>query len=346
MQSPGPGPNNDPDAETRRISDGGAGSYQSDPGSPPGQGGHTAPENYPPAGGYPPSGDYPPGSYPPGGYPQGGYPQGGYDQGGYGQGGYDQGGYGQGGYGQGGYGGYPQGSGYSGYPQGGYGGYPPPGSPGGQPPSHRQRNFIIIAAAVLLVIGIPVAIVVATRGGDDKPNPPGGLGITASASRSPTTAPTTATPSRTPSPTPTRSGGFTAAQQKLLGQLDRTVMTKCEPYEDGEGGAVDASVFCTTNDGHDVVAYHFFDSDALAADTRNRESSISDNGDCKDGVSSVQKWDYNDGVAQGALLCHFSDDNDFVIYWTYDDRLVSFITLQPNATALYQWWSKFEPVQR
>jgi hypothetical protein len=123
-------------------------------------------------------------------------------------------------------------------------------------------------------------------------------------------------------------------------------MVDCEPYADGEGGAVDSSVLCTTNDGHNVAAYHFFDSDALATDTRNRERNVVDNGDCEKGASSVQKWDYNDGVAQGSLLCYFSDDNDFVIYWTYDSKLVSFLTLGPNATALYQWWSKFEPVQR
>src|SRR4030095_4556413 len=109
-------------------------------------------------------------------------------------------------------------------------------------------------------------------------------GIIASASTSPTTAPTTTTRSPTPkpTPTPTGAGAFTAGQRSLLGQPAQTVMVDCEPYKDGEGGAVDASVFCNTNDGHDVVAYHFFDRDALSADTRNRANTISDNGDCTD----------------------------------------------------------------
>jgi hypothetical protein len=195
---------------------------------------------------------------------------------------------------------------------------------------------LALATAVLLIITIPLIIVFAA--GDSEENsgtPPVTLG-----SVTPTAGPTTAPP------TPTDPAGFTSGQLGLLGELDRKVMVNCYPNPDAEHGAIDSSVYCSTDSGRDVAIYHFVDDAALAADTKNRVDSVVDEGRCSEGKTSARTWNYRkDGITQGTLICRY-DEGRFVIYWTYDAARLAFIVLDPDAHALYEWWSGFEPVPR
>ncbi|ABW15253.1 conserved hypothetical protein [Parafrankia sp. EAN1pec] len=314
--------------------------------NPPGQQGYQQTQAFPPGYGAAPGAEgygqtgqsYQQPGY--GDYGQQGYQQtGGYQQPGYGQQGYQTEGYQQPGYGQPGYEGYPPGGGY-------------PGGPGGPgaPDPNKRRNIIIIAvaAAVALAIAIPVALV-ATGGSDDKPSPPVASGsLTPSASTSPSASPSPAPTSASASPSASpsaSSGALTAAQSALLAKLDPTTMTDCEANPGGEDEDIDASLFCTADNGQLVAAYHYVDASHLDNDVEFRKTQVDDQGDCASGDPDIFTWNFKEGQTEGTALCYYYE-NSFFIFWTYDRDQVSFMALNDNASALYEWWAKFDPIPR
>ncbi len=344
------------EAQTRILPDNPGHGYP--PGSPGGQGQVPGGNGYPPTAAYPPAGGYgalphgglsDPGSggfggspgYPPAGYQEpGGYPGpgAGYSQG-YQQQGYQQPGYpAAGDYQQG----YP--------PVAAYGAYPPPGSgptggprPGG---SGRRWTIIIGAAVVAVVLLIVIPVVLLTRGSDDG-NP------LATASAPPSALPTTpagpsatssASPSPSPSPSPSASTAFTPAESELVAKLDSSAMTDCKPNSDAESDRILASLYCNSDDGKVVAAYAYATAGDLANDIDVRKSRVTTpNGTCKEGGSQVFTWNFDQDKTQGTAVCTALQSSHF-IFWSYDNKLVSFMATGTDGVALYEWWSGFNPV--
>ncbi|SNQ47330.1 conserved hypothetical protein [Frankia canadensis] len=293
------------------------------------QGGYQ--QNYGQTAGYPTGDAYQQSAYQQSGGPQtAGYPQtGGYQQAEYQQGSYQQG--------------YPQG--------GGYGGYPPAG--GGPSGSGGRRGLLIggIVVVVLLLIIIPVVLL--SGGSDDKDKPVVGLSAPPTASTSPSTSPSASaspSPSPTPSPTftpsPSASGPaqFTPAESALAAKLDSSAMTDCEPNSDAEGDHIQAALFCNSEDGKVVAAYSYATASDLSSDVAVRKSQVaSPSGKCKEGGNEVFTWNFDQGQTQGTAVCT-ERNNDHFIYWSYNSKLVAFMATGTDGTALYEWWSGFDPV--
>ncbi|WP_235826379.1 hypothetical protein [Candidatus Frankia alpina] len=328
------------------------------PGSPGDQGRIPGGNGYPPTAVYPPAGGYgasprgglsDPGSggfggspgYPPAGYQEpGGYPEpgAGYSQG------YQQQDYQQHGYQQQG---YPAAGDYQqGYPPvAAYGTYPPPDSgPAGGPPrpggSGRRWTIIIGAAVVAMVLLIVIPVVLLTGGSDDG-NP------LATASAPPSALPTTpAGPSATSSASPSTSPStaFTPAESELAAKLDSSAMTDCKPNSDAESDHILASLYCNSDDGKVVATYAYATAGDLASDIDVRKSRVTTpNGTCKEGGSEVFTWNFDQGKAQGTTVCTALQSSHF-IFWSYDNKLVSFMATGTDGVALYEWWSDFDPV--
>ncbi|KQC38921.1 hypothetical protein [Frankia sp. ACN1ag] len=359
------------EVQTRILPDGAGSGYP--PGTSGGQSRNPGPEEYPPTAAYPPAGgygaapgaggpsgpasssyggspDYPPTGYPPpGGYPQ---PTAGYDQGyqqqGYPGPGYQQQGYPGPGNQQQGYQqqGYPTPGGYQqGYPPAGaYGAYSPPGSgPAGgpRPGGSGRRRAIIIGAAVVAVLLLIVIPVVLLTGGSDDGKP------AAAASVSPSARPTApASPSATSSasPSPSASAALTPAENELLAKLDSSAMTDCKPNSDAESDRIVAALYCDSDDGKVVAAYAYATAGDLTSDVDVRKALVTTpSGTCKDGGSEVFTWNFDQGKTQGTAVCTVRQSSHF-IFWSYDDKLVSFMATGTDGVALYEWWSGFDPV--
>jgi hypothetical protein len=119
-------------------------------------------------------------------------------------------------------------------------------------------------------------------------------------------------------------------------------MTDCEPNPGGESAQVDAALFCTADDGRLVAAYHFFNSTALNRDVEFRKRSVTGSGKCENGQDEAFGWNFS-GPQVGTAVCFHSQQN-FVIFWTYDAKLVGFQSLDKDPTTIYQWWRNFDPV--
>ncbi|CAJ59879.1 MULTISPECIES: hypothetical protein [Frankia] len=363
------------EAQTRILPDGAGSGWP--PGTSAGQGRSPAPEEYPPTAAYPPAGGYGAASgaggpsgpasggyggspgYPPTGYPPpGGYaqPAAGYDQG-YQQQGYQQGypgpGYQEQGYQQG-YQqqGYPAAGGYQqGYPPAGaYGAYPPAGTgPAGgpRPGGSGRRRAVIIGAAVVVVLLLIIIPVVLLTGGSDDGKPAAADSVSPSA---PPTAPASpsatlsSSPSPSPSASPSASSTLTPAENELVAKLDSSAMTDCKPNRDAESDHILAALFCDSDDGKVVAAYAYATAGDLTSDVDVRKSlATAPGGTCKTGGSEVFTWNFDQGKTQGTAVCTVRDSSHF-IFWSYDDKLVSFMATGTDGVALYEWWSGFDPV--
>ncbi|EIV94004.1 hypothetical protein [Frankia sp. QA3] len=361
------------DAQTRILPDGAGGAYPS--GSSGGQNRNPGADEYPPTTVYPPAGGYGPGpgaggpsgpdsdgyggspGYQPLGYPPpGGYLQPGADYGqGYQQQGYQHGypgpdDYQQQGYQQQGYQqqGYPAPDGYQqGYPPAwAYGAGPPPGSgPGGGPPpaGSGRRRMIIIGATVVAVLLLIVIPIVLLTGGSDDGKPVATVSTSPSASPVASATPST-TPTSSPSPSPSASAELTPAENALLAKLDSSAMTDCKPNSDVEGDHILASLFCNSDDGKVVAAYAYATAGDLTSDIGVRKSRVTaPNGKCKEGGSEIFTWNFDQSKTQGTAVCTERQNGHF-IFWSYDDKLVSFMATGTDGVALYEWWSGFDPV--
>jgi hypothetical protein len=162
-------------------------------------------------------------------------------------------------------------------------------------------------------------------------------------SLSPTAAPPTAPPTTAGPVSPT----LTAAEIALSDQLDPTALTDCQPNPALENINVSASLTCEADDGRRIVAMRYRSLTAHNSDVFARSRGVPDNGDCTDGVTSVETWHYNSApnVSVGALVCSNQNGN-FEIFWTYRNKLLGFLAQDPDPTTIAEFWKSFEAVQR
>ena len=122
-------------------------------------------------------------------------------------------------------------------------------------------------------------------------------------------------------------------------------MTDCEPNPDGEDEDINASLFCTADSGQLVAAYSYPDTASLTNDIETRKLMVDEasSGECENGEDEVFTWYYEEGVTEGTAICYNFGEN-FTIFWSYDDELLSFMALDQDATALYEWWTHFDPI--
>ncbi len=252
-------------------------------------------------------------------------------------------------------GGYPPPTGYppgsypppGAYPPGPYPGGPyPAGGPSGRPTSRRTGLIAGIAAAVLIAVAVPV--IALTVAGSDKPRTRPSAGpILPVIPAGPTSSATPSRPS-TPATTPPATGstgGLTAAESDLEAKLDPTEMTDCVENSDDEDSDIDASLKCRSSNGTTVRAFHYYGSGSLHSDVQDRSDQITEDGACRNGGSNVETWHLRSSpnVDVGSLLCYYDNDH-YVLFWSYDDDLVSFAATGTDAAALFEWWKEFDPL--
>ncbi|WP_165034780.1 hypothetical protein [Candidatus Protofrankia californiensis] len=127
--------------------------------------------------------------------------------------------------------------------------------------------------------------------------------------------------------------------------LDPTEMTDCVENSDDEDSDIDASLKCRSSNGTTVRAFHYYDSGSLHGDIEYRSDQITEDGACRNGRNSVETWHLRSdpNVDVGSLLCYY-DNGYYVIFWSYDDDLVTFAAGSTDAAALFEWWKGFDPL--
>ncbi|MBX6389260.1 MAG: hypothetical protein IRZ08_09730, partial [Frankia sp.] len=199
---------------------------------------------------------------------------------------------------------------------------PPAGAGQPRPPARggRALTVVLIAAVAVLAVAVGVLSFLLVTGDSDD----GDGGAAAPAAPEVTGPP----------------------GEALRALLNPETMTNCEDVDPrAESRYPDAAVRCTTPDGVVVRAFHYPDRSAADRHFGALAAFVVDQGDCEAGQPSEERWSQPSGDAGGSLLCYYFAEN-FLVFWTYDDLPVAFITEGTDARALAAWRRDFDPVQR